>query len=280
GGLDELRLALALLGASRGEIRLGGDLVPVQLAALRLRLRQLLRQLVALARELLRARLQLLLLRRRLLQSPAELGAALLQVDEIRAVIGQSREDAHRLVPFAFHRVLRVVDFLERRLQRLLGLLLARLVLGGGIGQLLLLQAQPLLFAPEQLEAHSEERDLLLVLRLAGSDGLPLPLGELHLLLGEAELLVDGVGLIGQLLHLLLVLEELEPLRGEARLEARGMRERDVLGFTRLAQLPGLPAFRVPERQVLAAGGEQLQLAQLRPELAEPRSLLCRPLQG
>src|SRR5438093_718601 len=195
--LDELRLALALLGASGGEIRLGGDLVLVQLAALRLRLRQLLRQLVALARELLRARLQLLLLRRRLLQSPAELGAALLQVDEIRAVVGQSREAGHRLVPLAFHRLVPRVDFLERPPQTPVGLLLARLVLGGGIGQLLLLQAQPLLFSPEQLEAHSEERDLLLVLRLAGSDGLPLPLGELHLLLGEAELLVDGVGLIG-----------------------------------------------------------------------------------
>src|SRR5207248_10182484 len=74
-------------------------------------------------------------------------------------------------------------------------------------------------------------------------------------------------------------LEELETLRGKAALEAGGVRQRDVLRLARLAQLARLRAFRVAEGEILAAGGEQLELTQLRPQLAELLRLLRRALQ-
>jgi hypothetical protein len=75
------------------------------------------------------------------------------------------------------------------------------------------------------------------VLRLARGDALPLALRELQLLLGEAELLVDLVRGLGQLLHLALVLEELQPLRRQSRLQPRQLRLGHLLGVARIGEL-------------------------------------------
>ena len=69
-------------------------------------------------------------------------------------MVRQLGEDADRLVPLSFHRVLRVVDEPQRGLERVLGLPLPGLVLRRGVGELLLLDAQAFLFAAQQLQAR------------------------------------------------------------------------------------------------------------------------------
>ena len=269
--LDQRRLGLALIGPAGRQVLLAHRFLLVELLAAALALEQLLRQLVALPRDLLRPRLQLLLLVRRLLQPAGEIAAPLLQIDQVGAVVGEAGEHAHRLVPLGLHRVLRVVDLLQRSLQGL--------VLGAGVGQLLLLDAQALLLAPEQLQPHRQQRDFLLALHLPRRDRLPLALRELHLLLVQPQLLVEAVRMLGQLLHLLLVLEKLQPLRGESGLQARRMRLGHLLRFRCLGQLVRLRGLLLFEPDVLSAGREQLQLAQLAAQLAEPFRPLCRALQ-
>ena len=251
----------------------------MQLAAPRLRPGQFLGQLVALPRDLLRASLQLLLLGGCLLQPRRKLRPPPLEIDQVRPVIRELGEDADRLVALPFHRMLGVVDLLERGLQGFLGVPLLRLVLGGGVGELLLLDPQLLFLAAEMRQAHSQQRHFLPVLRLPAGDGLALPLRELHLLLGEAQLLVDAVRVLRQLLHLLLVLEQVEPLRGEAGFQARGMRERHLLRLAGLVQLVRLRRLGLAQAGVLAAGREQLELAQLAAQLAEFLGLLRRALE-
>ncbi len=108
-------------------------------------------------------------------------------------MVGELGEHAHRLVPLGLDAVLRLVDLGERRGELVLGLLLPRLILGGGVVQLLLLDAQPFFLAPQQLQPDAEQPHFLLVLHLPGRDRLALTLRELHLLLLQAELLVDAV---------------------------------------------------------------------------------------
>src|SRR5258705_498123 len=118
-----------------------------------------------------------------------------------------------------------------------------------------------------------------LVRGLPRGDRFPLALGELDLLLGEAELFVPPVGVLGQLLPLLFVPQQLEALGGEPRLEAGHVGEHQLLRLGHVAELARLRRLGLAQREELPAGGEQLQVAQLRAQLAVLLGLLRRALQ-
>src|SRR5436309_11918351 len=103
--------------------------------------------------------------------------------------------------------------------------------------------------------------------------------GELDLLLGQPEVLVDGMAPLGEGLHIPLVLEEPQTLRGETRLEACDVRLGDLLLLERRLELPR-------RRPRLLVGGkeaphvrEQLERFQLGAQVAELLGLLRRPLE-
>ena len=198
---DEQRLGVAPLGLRLLQLVLVRRAALVQRAPVAVRLLQLPRHLVALPRDLDGARRQLLALAFALLQPAGQFLPAPLQVHEVRPVVGQPGQHRHRLVPFGLDRVLGGVDALGRLVQRRFGLRAPRLVFGVRVGELPPLGVEALLLAGEQLEPLAEQTDLVLVLDLPRGDRFALALRELHLLLGEAQLLVDAVRSIGELLH-------------------------------------------------------------------------------
>ena len=194
-------------------------------------------------------------------------------------MVRHPRQDRDGLVAFPFDRVLGGMDALGGVVERRLGLRAPRLVFGGGVGQLLPLGVESFFFASEELEALPQQADLVLVLHLPRGDRLALALRELHLLFRETQLLVDAVRSIGQLLHVVLVLEELEPLRRQARFQPRDLGVHDFLRVGRVRKLARERAFLLLRRQPLPAGSEQLQLPQLAAQLAELLRLLRLPLE-
>src|SRR5476649_1371315 len=111
------------------------------------------------------------------------------------------------------------------------------------------------------------------------SNGLPLARRKLHLLFTHPQILVDPVRSFGEVLHLLLVLEELQPLGGKSRFQPRRVRLRDLLGIARFRELVRLRRLLLLQPDELLAGREQLQLAQLGAQLAELLGLLRRALE-
>ena len=84
---------------------------------------------------------------------------------------------------------------------------------------------------------------------------------------------------LGQRLHLVLVLEELEPLRREDRLEPRDVGLGDLLLLERRLELRRRRARLIVRGQPASHGGEQLERFQLAAQVAEPGSLLRGPLE-
>ena len=161
----------------------------------RLRARESFEKVVALARDLDPPRLELSGLAGELLPPGRQVLPLPLEVDEIRPVIGEPGEHRDGGMPLLLHRTLGSVDPLQGDGQVALEHPATGLVFRPGVGELAQVLVMAFLFAGEELEADAEQARFLLVLRPPLGDRLPLAAGE-------------G-------LHIPLVLEEPQTLRGE-----------------------------------------------------------------